>query len=431
MTTIGLTVTEKPTWAASLVRALMAPVLVFAITFLGYYASGFLVDGEANPWCGGDRVHPACWYQHYTYLAKAITQGSLDVGDAGIPDFYQDTLTVEGNKYVPFAPAPSLLLLPFVAIWGTDFSQVYFSLTLGAINSALVWVLLGMLNVSRRTQVLVTLFFAFGTVHFYSATTGTAWFYSHVAGIFFMLLAVMALLRRAPPVVPAALVGFSFLSREATLFAAPFFLYYYWRKSDRKLFDMGQFCGALVPFGIFALWYNWVRFGSVFETGYEELYHIYSGIQYSVYKEQFADGSPFGYFDVRNIPIHLYNIFIMPPEYVDSLDVFRPSRYGMSLLLTSPLFVFAGFVRRKDVLRLASWLAIGAVSVPILLNAFQGWVQFGYRFSLDFTPFLLILTAYGLEDNQSPTARRLAVFLLALSIAANIWGRYWGTKLGW
>jgi len=44
---------------------------------------------------------------------------------------------------------------------------------------------------------------------------------------------------------------------------------------------------------------------------------------------------------------------------------------------------------------------------------------------------LLILTALGFEDNRSPTTNKLMIFLVAVSIVANLWGRYWATQLGW
>jgi hypothetical protein len=84
-----------------------------------------------------------------------------------------------------------------------------------------------------------------------------------------------------------------------------------------------------------------------------------------------------------------------------------------------------------DVLKTTSWLAIGLISIPLLLHFSQGWVQFGYRFLLDFAPFLLILTAFGFEDNRSPTTTKLMILLVGVSLVANVWGRYWATQLGW
>ncbi len=430
MSALELTLREKWTPLISLARRLAVPTSIFALALLGYYLSN---------------REPLDWYKHHVYLAEAILQGTLDVGSVGIPAFYQDTVIVEGKEYLPFPPGPALLLLPFVAIWGTGFSQGYFSMVLGAINVVLFWHLLGLINVSRFTKLLLIPFFAFGTVHFYAATTGTLWFYNHVAAVFFLLLAIIFLLRRASPIVPALFLGFAFLSRQPTILAAPFFLYWLWRQNNESIFDgrallekqsfaqMGLFLAGLLPFLGFYLWYNVVRFDAPLETGYQTVYEGYTGggIRYSFYRNQFPDAPHFNLFDVRNIPLHLYTIFLMPPQFHPDWSVLRPSPYGMSVLLTSPAFIYAALVKRKDTLKIAAWIAVGLVSIPLLLHYSQGWVQYGYRFLLDFAPFLLILTALGFEDNRSTTARRIQVLLVVIAIVAGFWGRYWGNELGW
>ncbi len=472
MSAISLSARETSTWVASWTRRLAVPLLIFGLVFFGYSLSygeppGFLNDSLLNdvrqpfqaifPGNADRYIFPGNpgWYKHHVFLTEAILNGGLDVGEAGIPDFYQDTITVEGNKYVPFSPGPSFLLLPFVALWGTGLSQVYVSIAFGAINVVLFWYLLGQLNVSRTTKLLLVPFFAFGTVHFYSATTGTVWFFAHISAVFFLLLAIIFLLRGGSLVVPGILLGMAFLSRETVILAAPFFLYWIVRQRHetvfskealldrRSLIQIGHFgAGLAVLVGVF-VWYNVARFGDPFETGFGIVGdgYVRSGIRYSFYRDWFPDGPHFNQlipgvlsvlqFDFRNVPLHLYTIFVMPPDLTHDISVFRPSPYGMSVLLTSPPFVFAAFVKRKDVLKNASWLAIGLISIPLFLHLAQGWVQFGYRFLLDFAPFLLILTAFGFEDHRSPTTTKLMIFLVAFSIVANIWGRYWGTQLGW
>jgi hypothetical protein len=65
----------------------------------------------------------------------------------------------------------------------------------------------------------------------------------------------------------------------------------------------------------------------------------------------------------------------------------------------------------------------------------QGWVQFGYRFSLDFVPFALILVALGLGRLWRDVTRMgplvIAAGLIFISILVNAWGVWWGGALGW
>ena len=61
----------------------------------------------------------------------------------------------------------------------------------------------------------------------------------------------------------------------------------------------------------------------------------------------------------------------------------------------------------------------------------QGWVQFGYRFSLDFVPWALVLVALGMQRVRAPLALAFGGVLIAVSIAVNAWGVIWGNVLGW
>jgi hypothetical protein len=138
----------------------------------------------------------------------------------------------------------------------------------------------------------------------------------------------------------------------------------------------------------------------------------------------------------------------------------------MSILLTSPAYLLGlpairwGFGRSRLVT--GAGLAVLIIAFVNLLHFSQGWVQFGYRFSLDFAPWAILLVAIGLERIAARTAptgpiggtggtggtleaptfgidRRagawaivtLAIVLVAVSVFVNLWGVVWGDVLGW
>ncbi len=381
--------------------------------------------------------------KHHVYLASAMLHGSFDVARAGMPADYIDTVTVGAHRYIPFPPGPAILLLPFVAVWGTSFSESQFAAALGAVNVVIFWQVLIALGISRRSKLLLVPFFAFGTVHFYCATEGAVWQYNHVAAVFFMLVAVLLLLKKAPLPLVAFVFGFAVISRLPTLFAVPGILYYVYYQHSEKLSldglrdrawlkDVLAFAIGLAPFGLITLGYDYARFHNFLESGYHAVYLDYAvadnrGV-YSYYKALFPNAPPFHLFDPRAIPWHLYTLFLMPPRFVNDWSILRPSPYGMSVLLTSPAFVYAVLVKRKTPLKAASWIAIALVCALLFCHYTQGWVQFGYRFLLDFVPFLLILTAMGFDDNDSPTHRRIQVDLVAISIVVCFWGNFWAHR---
>ena len=186
--------------------------------------------------------------------------------------------------------------------------------------------------------------------------------------------------------------------------------------------DLGVMLGLL-------LGYNWARFGNTLEEGYVAVAQQYrqGGYAYTILLKQFPQMERFGYLDVRNIPLHLYTMLVMPPEITLQPFKVQPSAYGMSLVLTSPLLLFLlGKPKKRKWVVGASAVAVGLISVPILLHFTQGWVQFGYRFSLDLMPFLIVMLGLVM--------RRVSWVSLALviwSVGVNGWGIWWAQRLGW
>jgi hypothetical protein len=65
-----------------------------------------------------------------------------------------------------------------------------------------------------------------------------------------------------------------------------------------------------------------------------------------------------------------------------------------TMIGVSVLFAF----RNADRLVLACWAAIIPTAIVIFSFAATGWAQFGYRYALDFTPFLWLLVAHVVGD---------------------------------
>jgi len=443
-------------------RTLAVGLIVFAFALSSYYFTGGLLKAF-----DGDLQHtkPVNWLNFYTYVAEAMTEGSVDLRDAGLTGTEHPDLLVadDGSIYLPYGPTPAVLMIPSALIFGVDdpttpqvegdTTQWFHAMLVGAMNVVLLWYILRLLGTSRSTKLLLIPFFAFGTANFYSATTGTLWFYNHVTAVMFLMLAIIFLLRGSHPILPAACLGLALLARQPILLAAPVFVYFYIRQAyptvftrewlrDRRMLEKIAFFGAaLAPFVLILLWYNQVRFGSPFDTGLDEIYDKYNGQVYTIYLKNNFGSERFAEFDLRNLPLHLYTIFLLPPTFEAAPFVpadqwhngtwLRPSEYGMSVLITSSPFLYSLFVQHTKALRNMCWLAIPIIAIPTLMYYSQGWVQFGYRYLMDYLPFIMILTALGFEQFHTPRSLWIKIALVVLSVAIGFWGRYWGTRLGW
>ena len=90
---------------------------------------------------------------------------------------------------------------------------------------------------------------------------------------------------------------------------------------------------------------------------------------------------------------------------------------GMSLFLTTPLLAFTLWPAARPRLHRILWLTVAATALPGFLYQNTGYVQFGYRFSLDWTPHLFALLALG----GRPMRRGFWAVGLA-GVAVNTWG---------
>jgi hypothetical protein len=133
-----------------------------------------------------------------------------------------------------------------------------------------------------------------------------------------------------------------------------------WLTDGRIIEKLAFFAAALAPFVLILLWYNQVRFGSPFDTGLDDIYDKYNGQVYTIYLKNNFGSERFAEFDFRNLPLHLYTIFLLPPtfepppfvpadQYQNSFWL-RPSEYGMSVLITSSPFLYSVFAQHKKAL---------------------------------------------------------------------------------
>ncbi len=165
--------------------------------------------------------------------------------------------------------------------------------------------------------------------------------------------------------------------------------------------------GLAVPV-IGYLVYDFLRFGSFLQTGYP----LIPGL---LEESQYRDG----FFSIVNIPRKLYALFLTSPVEVGEFPWIQPRRLGgLSIVLTTPLFLWALKARRPDWFGLGAWSAVGLVLIPILLHADPGGLQFGFRYAQDLYPFLFLLTVRGLGGRLSVEAW----IAIAVGTLINLWG---------
>jgi hypothetical protein len=357
------------------------------------------------------------------------------------PSYLNELVPFHGQWYVVYPPAPAVLLMPLVALFGPGLDQARVSIVLGAVDVALAGaVAYRVVGPRRWIWVLYALLFGLGTTIWYSVQSGNSWQFAHVCATLFLLLAIYVAQRDGPPWLMGLLLGGAALSRLPTLLAAPFFLAYLVYRADRQdrsgaaavtfgaldghpgyirstRLDPTRAALDVVTFGLALaipilayLAYNTARFGSPFENGYNLIPGLLQEYQYR-----------YGFLSVHSIPRNLYALFLSVPNQVDQFPWLEPRQLGgLSILLTTPAFLWAVKARRPTWFELGAWVSVLAISVPILLHADPGGAQFGYRYAIDFYPLLFLLMIHGMHGRLN-LDRGVAI---AACFLVNLWGMW-------
>lgn len=351
-------------------------------------------------------------YNHFALLADAWLHGRLDLG--GAPPSYaggNDFASFDGRWYVSFPPFPALLIAPLVKLSGSAAATrdgLFFGLLTG-VGPAVLFLALDKMSRaghSRRTaaeNAALALLFAFGTVYWFSAVQGTVWFAAHVVGVALAAVYLYASIDAAHPILAGLALGLGFATRTPLAFAFPLFVYESYRASanadppDGRLSlrvgraDLATLARRLALFALpaaiviaWVFWHNQARWGDPFEFG-----HRYLNIAWRPRIERWG---LFSYhYLAKNLGVALTSL-----PYTKAPGVpFQINAHGLALWVTSPFFVWALWPRRTSGLLWAVVLTTAAVAAPTLLYQNTGWIQFGYRFSNDFAPFVIVLLAIG------------------------------------
>lgn len=354
-------------------------------------------------------------YRHFVYIAQAFLHGRVDL--RGLPAHYHDIIRIGEKTYAPFPPVPAFIMMPVVAAAGGSADQGRVGQVLAALAVAVFVAGLRRLGHGPAVRWFCGAALAFGSVLWPATAIGTTWFFAQVVVVLAGAILVWELAGAGRPAVLGLTITAAWLTRLNLLGAIPVLLALIWLR-ERALRPIVVFLAiTLVGVGIYAA-YNYLRFGDPLQTGYGLL---------SMAAVNAEAAARWGSFSLRFIPEHLYTMFLRAPEVIAGPPYFKPSPWGMSLLLTSPAILRLLFPA-GDRRGWGPWTALAVIlAVPMLAFFSTGWVQFGYRYSLDWWPFALVLLAYALPAHPRP----VDYTLLGLGVAVNALGVYWVRALGW
>ena len=337
-------------------------------------------------------------YNNYVLLAQALLHGHAWIA---WPGNYIDALPFNGQYYIIEGPMPAVLLLPFVAIFGT-FNQTALAIVLGAVAIGAAFELGERFGVPLQTNIWVCAFLLAGTDLLWCAMLGDVWFIAHVCAVCFTMLALVELAGSKRAWLVALWAGCAILSRFDLVLALPVYAYLL---GDRE--RVRSFASVLVPIAVVWIGYNLARWGTWYDIGYTAWYH------------QDQAGMPTGSpFRLQYFPYELWSFFIQAPQRIAAYPYLAPSISGVALTWTSPALVLAFFARKPVRWVVALWVAAALCAAPNFVYYVNGFAQFGMRHALDFEPFLVALIFLAARERLP----RWGMALMAYSMVVGFWG---------
>lgn len=372
----------------------------FAITYIVYYLT---------------REHDSTPYNNFVLLADAFLNGRLYL----IEDRpWLELVHIGGRHFVVPPPMPSILMLPAVAVWGLSTNQTLVSIFFGSLNVSLAFLVARALCRSTKVQIWTTVMFGFGTIHWWVSSTGGVWTISQTIAITFMFAAILLTFYRRHPMLIGLSIGASYWSRLTTALSLPFFIIYtydrWYRKADTKnilkrlnlpyLILMGT---GIAIFILLNALYNYGRFGTPLDVSYYRIPEIFKEHWYQK-----------GIFDITYIPRHLKVFLFGLPRFIDTFPYIVPSWNGLAIWITTPAFIYAFKSGIRNKLTLGCWVSVILIAFINFCHGTWGFTQFGYRFAVDFYPFLFILTVVGIGEK----IKWNHMLLILIGVGVNLWG---------
>ena len=355
-------------------------------------------------------------FDYFTRLSDSFLDGIYYLTEN--PPWLSELIPADGKYFVVYPPMPALLSIPFRFLLGNLFEQQYLGHILGAGMVILTMLISWSVKKSKGLAIWSGLLIGVGSIVWFLSATGSSWYLGQVTAAFFLTAAIYESLNRKRPALIGIFLGAAYLSRLHTILSLPFFLYILTGKDwFKKYFYLGL---GILPFVVFNSYYNFIRFGTIFDKAY----FLLPGILGELDRPWFAKGVT----NIAYIPDNLRAMFWSFPKILKGFPFIQPSWAGLAIWITTPAFIYSLFASLKERVVKFSWLSILLIFLVVASHGGTGWAQFGYRFAVDFYPFVTLLTIKGVAKTGLSWHHW---FLLILGIIVNLWGVLWINKFGW
>lgn len=358
-------------------------------------------------------------YNYFTRLSESFIQGKYWLSEN--PPWLSELIPVEAEKYyVVYPPLPALIAVPFVYLFGAGFPQQILAHILGALTIIVIYKTSLFISKTVSVSIWISLLAGVGSIIWFLSSVGSSWYLGQVSACLFLSLSLYESLNKKRPFLLGVFIGAAYLARINTIISLPFLYFIMQGKFKISVKDIFYISLGILPFFLFNFYYNFIRYGVIWDKSYFLLPQILN-------EENawwFAKGVMHPSYILNNIKTAFWSFPIIKNHF----PFITPSWAGLSIWITTPAFIYAIFAPLKSFTVKNAWMAIAVMFLFVAMHGGTGFAQFGYRFAVDFYPFIFFLIAKGLSEKKLKWHH---ITLLVISIIINAWGVIWINKFGW
>jgi hypothetical protein len=373
--------------------------------------------------------------QQFAFLARSFLHGDLAFQE--VPgNSWADTSPYDERYYWPLGPLPAVVLIPF-EFAATAFGSFFYQ---GWLQPLLVFTLLAIVYRIARVEgygaldsAYLAFGFAFATAFLGVAMLPWSWYFSQVITCTLVFAAIAETIGKRRGWVLGVLFALVLSTRVTAALGVLWCAAETFREGTPWRTRLGSLVAMAAPVVLVAallIAYNHARFGDAFDQGYAE----------QIIPSHAAAGRELGILSLRHLPSNLYTLLLEAPIPVrrDNVSMVLAFPYvianpwGMSIWVTSPIFLYLFGLRFRDGTSRLLLLSSFAIALPALLYYGIGFRQFGFRYSLDFLPFLyyLLLRNYHQQRGRLTVGFR-AVILFSAMFNLYLFAGHFYWHVGW
>ena len=359
---------------------------------------------------GGTLLSYNCW-DSYSLQAMSWLSGRLDMGKN-----YEwlELAVYNGKYYLSFPPLPSVVMLPFVLLFGERTPSNLVSALYGIFTAMIAYKILKKAGMKRGGAVFFAIAYVWGSNMLWLSTSGGVWFLAQGLNML-LLTACVYFAQQKMRVAAYAMAALAVGCRPFSVcMFLPLMAYFYMADKDRPMADRirGQIRSLIIPafIAVCYMLYNYVRFDNVLEFGHN-------------YLPEFTESEK-GQFSLSYILPNLYNLLLRPVTLRADLTLEYPLFDGFMFYIANPMFLiwFAAVVKdvlqkKLDAVRLCIVIAILAELLLLCAHKTLGGWQFGARYTVDMLPMALM---YLLLKKDEPGG--ISAFIMAAGMMFNLYG---------